>query len=462
MKKNYAMELKDKRVTLVGLGRSSVAAAQLLLRHGAHPFISEVGNSLALDPWREQCTQLGIPCETGGHSDITCEKADLIVLSPGVSFTAPLVEQARRRSIPTLGELELAWRFCTSKAIAVTGTNGKTTVTVLLRDMIATCGHSVALAGNNDTPLSQVVLEEEQPEWVVLEVSSYQLESVDMFHPTIACVLNVTPDHLSRHGSLEHYAIVKGRIFARQEAGDAAIRNADDSLVAALPALEVTRQLYFSMKNKGADTFHADDDAIYFGDQVVASCADNPLPGKHNVANVIAALAVMHAGGFNWPKTLEGLRNFKGVEHRIEYVMCLDGVEYYNDSKATNIDSLRVALESFSRPVVLLAGGRGKGSDYRPLCPLVRERVKHLVVYGEDAPLITAAYSECVPTEQAASMMDAVKRGRLAASSGEVVLLSPACASFDMYDNFEARGRDYKDCLRRLASEERRDEEIVP
>ena len=448
------MNLVDKKVTLVGLGRSSVAAAQLVLRHGARPFITEVGNNRALDRWRDACTQLHIPCETGGHSESACEKADLIVLSPGVPLTAPLVEQARLRGVPILGELELAWRFCTAKAIAVTGTNGKTTVTTLLRDMIAACGHSVALAGNNDTPLSQVVQEERQPDWVVLEVSSYQLETVEEFHPCIACILNITPDHLSRHGSLEHYAVVKERIFMRQTRGDAAIRNADDPLVSGMQTPEGVRPFLFSMNSAGENTFFTDGSHIYYGDQTVASCADNPLPGKHNLANVLAALAVMRAGGFDEAKTLSGLRAFKGVEHRIEHVMCLDGVDYYNDSKSTNLDSLRVALESFSQPIVLLAGGRGKGSDYTPLCSLVRDRVKHLVTFGEDAALIMAAYGKEVPAEQAASMIDAVRRARAAAAPGDVVLLSPACASFDMYDNFEARGRDYKDCLRLLTCEE--------
>ncbi|MCK5863318.1 MAG: UDP-N-acetylmuramoyl-L-alanine--D-glutamate ligase [Candidatus Hydrogenedentes bacterium] len=452
------MNIDNKRVTLIGLGRSTVAAAQLLLRHGAHPFISEVGSSRALEPWKKQCEQLGIPCEMGGHSGDACEKADMIVLSPGVPLTVPLVAQARLRGIPVLGEFELAWRFCSSKAIAVTGTNGKTTVTTLLRDMIASCGYSVALAGNNDTPLSLVALEEEPPDWVVLEVSSYQLETVEQFHPAIACILNVTPDHLSRHGSIEHYAIVKGRIFMRQQAGDTAIRNADDPLVNTLPSPDGIRQFYFSMKGPAANTFYADDDNIYFGDQAVASSADNPLPGKHNLANVLAALAVMHAGKFPRQETLEGLRRFKGVEHRIEHVMSFQGVDYYNDSKSTNLDSLRVALESFSQPIILLAGGRGKGSDYASLCPLVRKQVKHLIAFGEDAALISAAYDGCVSNEQAASMMDAVKRARLAADSGDVILLSPACASFDMYDNFESRGRDYKDCLRRLPCEETRGE----
>jgi len=445
------MNLKDKKVTLVGLGRSSIGAAQLLLQQGARPFITEMGSSRALEPWREQCEQLNIPVETGGHSDNAFQRADLLILSPGVPLAAPLVTQAQEAGVPVLGELELAWRFCKSKAVAVTGTNGKTTVTTLLHDMIAACGHSVALAGNNDTPLSLVVLKEPQPEWVVLEVSSYQLETVDRFHPVIACVLNVTPDHLSRHGTLEHYALIKGRIFAQQRTGDADIRNADDPLVASLPTSDGARHFFFSLEKQGKNTFSADEANIYLGNDIVASCKDNPLPGKHNLANVLASLAVMHAGGFDWQRTLKGLRKFKGVEHRMEYVTCLDGVDYYNASKSTNLDSLRVALESFTKPIVLLAGGRGKGSDYAPLCPLVRERVKHLVVFGEDAPLIMAAYGAAVPTEHADSMMDAVKRARCAATAGDVVLLSPACASFDMYDNFEARGRDYKDCLCRLA-----------
>ena len=425
----------------------------MLLRHDACPFITEIGNSSVLAPWRDQCTQLNIPVETGGHSDNVFQHADLIVLSPGVPPAAPKVLEAQQRGVPVVGELELAWCFCSAKGIAVTGTNGKTTVTALLRDMIAACGHSVALAGNNDTPLSTVALADQQPEWVVLEVSSYQLETVDQFHPDIACVLNVTPDHLSRHGSIETYAAVKGGIFRRQGSSDAAILNADDHLVASLPVPKNVRRFYFSLKGKGQDIFTADEANLYYGETPVATLADNPLPGKHNLANVLAALAIMRAGGFDWQCVLEGLRNFKGVEHRIEHVICLGGADYYNDSKATNIDSLRVALESFSRPIVLLAGGRGKGSDYEPLLPLVSERVKHLVVFGEDAPLIAAAFGKTVPVENAVSMMDAVRRAHGAANPGDVVLLSPACASFDMYDNFEARGRDYKDCLRRLTDE---------
>ncbi len=456
------MELQNKKITLVGLGRSATVAAQLLRMHGARPFITEVGNSRALEPWRVCCEELDIPFETGGHSDSAYERADMIVLSPGVPLTAPLARKARSQGIPILGELELAWRFCNARAIAVTGTNGKTTVTSLLRDMIAACGCDVALAGNNDTPLSQVVMQEKQPEWVVIEVSSYQLETVEQFHPVIALVLNVTPDHLNRHGALEQYAAVKARIFMRQQSGDTAIRNADDPLVAALPVPESVQSLYFSLTTPGADTFYADEERIYFDNTPVAACADISLPGKHNLANALAALAAARAAGFQSEHALEGLRRFKGVEHRMEHVMRLNDVDYYNDSKSTNIESLRVALESFQRPIVLLAGGRGKGSDYTTLCPLMRARVKHLVVFGEDAPLMADAYNSCTRVNRAESMIDAVKRAEGAAAPGDVVLLSPACASFDMYDNFEARGRDYKDCLQRLLDNARSKEETSP
>ncbi len=445
------MELEGKRITLVGLGRSSVAAARLVIRHGATPFITEQGDNRALAPWLEQCRHYAIPFETGGHSDSAFSRPDMIVLSPGVPLEAACLEQARRRRIAMMGELELAWRFCRAKALAVTGTNGKTTVCTLVHAMLTACGHTVALAGNNDTPLSRVVMDDMQPDYVVLEVSSYQLETTDRFHPCIAAVLNITPDHLGRHGSMDNYAAMKARLFQNLEIGDATIRNADDTLVMALPVPETPTHYYFSLRCPAPNTWYVDDSAVFFGERQVAWCADNPLPGEHNMANVLAAMAMMHAGGFDLDAVVGALRAFPGVEHRIERVMSLDGVDYYNDSKSTNVDSLRVALESFTRPIVLIAGGRGKGSDYRTLRPLVTARVKRLIVFGEDGPQLESAYSDCVPVECAASMMDAVRRARRACTPGDVALLSPACASFDMYDNFEARGKDFKDCLRRLA-----------
>lgn len=444
------MNLQQKKAVLVGLGRSSVAAARLLIRHGASPFVSELSDHAGLDPWREACRAQDIPYETGGHSEAVFKTADLIVLSPGVPAAVPLLAGPRKWGIPIMGELELAWRFCTSRVIGVTGTNGKTTVTTLLAAMARECGHATALAGNNDTPLSLVVIEESQPEFVVLEVSSYQLETAQEFHPWMAAVLNLTPDHLDRHGSMEQYAAAKARIFSRQQRGDIALVNADDPWVSAMPVPQGATQFFFSLERRGERTFYGDATGMYFEEQKIAGHSDNPLPGRHNLANALAALACMHAGGFETGPTLRALRQFKGVEHRMEYVCTLKGVAYYNDSKSTNLDSLRVALDSFAAPLVLLAGGRGKGADYRPLRELVRAHVKRMIVFGEDAPLLSQAFGDAIPVDSVAGMMDAVSRAHACAQPGDVVLLSPACASFDMYRNFEERGRDFKECVRHL------------
>lgn len=450
--KTEFMQLENVRATLVGLGRSSVAAARLLRQKGARPFITEAEDTPRLNRWLDQATEFGIPCEIGGHSYDAFDDAALIIVSPGVPLAAPCLREPRQKGIPVVGELEFASRFCTSRILAVTGTNGKTTATTLLENMVKCSGCTVALAGNNDTPLSQVLLEATQPEYVVLEVSSYQLETTDEFHPCVAAVLNLTVDHLSRHGSMEGYADTKARIFLRQRAGDFAVLNADDPIVAAMTPPPGVEQFRFSLERHGARTLFADSASIYYEDGIIAPLWDNPLPGRHNLANVLAALAVMKAAGFGWEGPLEGLRMFRGVEHRIEPVTTVAGVEYYNDSKSTNMDSLRVALDSFTRPVILIAGGRGKGGDYAELNGCVQDHVKHLVLIGEDALRMESAFGSLVTSTRASSMMDAVKQARAHAEEGDVVLLSPACASFDMYDNFEARGHDFKECVRLLAA----------
>lgn len=444
------MKLENMRVTLVGLGRSSVAAARLLRQKGARPFISEADDTPKLEKWLDQATVFGIPCEIGGHSPDIFDQAQLVIVSPGVPLTAPCLDQPRAKGIPIVGELEFAARFCTARILALTGTNGKTTATSLLENMVKCSGHTVALAGNNDTPLSQVMLEETQPDYVVLEVSSYQLETTSEFHPAVAGVLNLTVDHLARHGSMQGYADTKARIFMRQQPGDAAVLNADDPLVVAMTTPAGVERFFFSLEKGGEKTLHVDGDHICYGQEPIAGVEDNPLPGRHNLANVLACLAVMRAAGFPWEGPLQGLRSFKGVEHRIEFVTKLQDVEYYNDSKSTNMDSLRVALESFSRPIVLIAGGRGKGGDYTELSALVKKHVKHLVLIGEDAAKMEVAFGKLAPATRAASMMEAATIAQRLAQAGDVVLLSPACASFDMYDNFETRGHDFKECVRRL------------
>jgi len=442
------MNLRGMKVTLVGLGDTAVAAARLLLREGAEPFVTEQKDDPRQGPRRAALDALGVPYEVGGHTARAFAGAELIVPSPGVPPHAPAIEAAREAGAEVFGEMELASRYCRSKVLAVTGTNGKTTTTELLRALVAACGKSVVLAGNNAFPFSAAVLVEPAPAYIVLEVSSYQLETAVTFRPWLGAVLNVTPDHLARHKTLENYAAVKGSLFARQEPEDGAILNFDDPLVRAMSMTAQGEVWPFSLESRLDHGLWLDGESIRHGREVVARVSDTPLPGRHNLQNVLCALSMMRAGGFDWDKTLEGLRGFHGVEHRIEHTASWNGIDFYNDSKSTNVDSLKVALESFTRPLVLIAGGEGKGSDYGVLRELVAGHVRRLVTLGEDAEKLETAFGGVTETERASDMADAVSRAGCAARTGDVVLLSPACASFDMFDNFEHRGQVFKACVR--------------
>jgi UDP-N-acetylmuramoylalanine--D-glutamate ligase len=444
------MNLRGRKVTVVGMGKTAQAAVKLLLREGAEPFVTDSGAPETRQAQVEFLQKLGVPYECGGHSVEAFSGAAYVLPSPGVAPALSCIQDALQRGASLLCELELASWFNMAPVLAVTGTNGKTTTTELLRALIAACGHRVALAGNNQTPFSSVVLGESKPEYVVLEVSSYQSELIDSFRPWIAAVLNVTPDHLARHGSMERYAAAKARLFANQGPKDVCVLNADDAVVAGMADRVRSEVHRFSLVGRLQDGLWTSEGAIYEGDRRVAEVGDTILPGRHNLANVLAALAMMRAGGFDWSRTLDGLRTFRGVEHRIEFVGACDGVSYYNDSKSTNLDSLRVALESFDTPLILIAGGQGKGGDYRDLRDLVRRHVKQLVLLGEDAPSIDSAYGDLVPVSRVAGMEDAVQRAAALSKPGDVVLLSPACASFDMFDNFEHRGRVFKQCVHKL------------
>ena len=449
------MTLCGKKAVIVGMGQTALPATRLLIREGAEVFISEQDDTEKTRALAETLRALGATCELGGHSTAFFSNANLIVPSPGVSPKAPPILAAREANVLAhdvriLGEMELAFPYCRSRILAITGTNGKTTTTELLRALIAACGHSVVLAGNNAVPFSEAVLRDPAPAYIVLEVSSYQLETAQQFHPWAASVLNLTPDHLKRHGTMDEYTSVKERIFARQGNGDLAAINMDDSRVKKMMVGAGTCVVPFSVSQQLMDGFWVRERDICWGERVMAKVSDTPLRGRHNMENVLCALSLMGGGGFCWEKVLEGLRAFRGVEHRIEYVATIDGVVFFNDSKSTNVDSLKVALESFDAPVVLIAGGEGKGTDYRVLRELVGEKVNALVTLGEDAPQIEAAFSDLVPTQRAADMQDAVDRaGSIAAecAGSKTVLLSPACASFDMFENFEHRGRVFKDCV---------------
>jgi len=443
------MQVRGKKVIVVGMGETCIALVRLLLREGAHPFVTESNNGPKIAGRSRELDALGVSYEVGGHTTTAFAGADLVISSPGVSPRIAPIQQAVAEGADVIGEMEFAYSFCDSRVLAVTGTNGKTTTTELLRALVAACGHSVVLAGNNAFPFSAAVMLEQAPEFIVLEVSSYQLETAQCFRPWIGAVLNITPDHLARHGNLDHYASVKARMFMNQQRGDVAVINHDDPLVRDMALHSLASVWPFSLGTRLEAGLWLDGLIIRHGSEVVASASDTALPGRHNLQNVLCALTMMRAGGFDWEKTIDGVRGFRGVEHRIEHVAEFQGIDFYNDSKSTNIDSLKVAIESFDRPVVLIAGGEGKGSDYRVLRDLVRERVRRIVTIGLDAPKLEEAFGDLVTTERAEDMADAVERAARTAVSGDVVLLSPACASFDMFDNFEHRGRVYKECVLR-------------
>ncbi|MFP6582140.1 MAG: UDP-N-acetylmuramoyl-L-alanine--D-glutamate ligase [Candidatus Hydrogenedentota bacterium] len=442
------MELQNQKVTIIGMGRTSLALSRLVLHHGGNPFISERRRREECSDFCRELDALGIAYECGGHSDVALSDAALLIPSPGVPYEHYLCTIARDKNIPVFSELELASRFVSSTVIAVTGTNGKTTTTELIAHLLPSIGKSVALAGNNDMPCSEVALLESQPKYLVLEVSSYQLEGTQTFRPDIAVVLNLSNDHLGRHKTMENYAAVKARLLQYQTAEDVAILNADDSVVLAMAENVSASILTFGASSECAVAIV--DDTLRVNGVEMAHRSDSPLPGRHNSENILAAVAVLSVVGVEKDALQRGLGSFRGVEHRIEAVRELDGIAFYNDSKATNLDSLRVALESFDRPIVLIVGGEGKGSDYASLGALIHSRVSCVVAIGTDAPLIDEAWSPTVPVFRARSMNDAVVCAHEQANTGDTVLLSPACASFDMYANFEERGKDFKRCVTAL------------
>jgi len=446
------MDLSGKNVLILGLGRSGLAAARLVRDRGGVPWLSDAAPVDRLAQAVAECAREGFTCETGGHSDDFVGRADLVVVSPGISAAVPPVARSRERGVPVLGELELASRFVDDPILAVTGTNGKTTVTELVAAVLRHAGKRVALAGNNDTPLSAHVLSGAAADLVVLEVSSYQLETVETLHPAVSAVLNLSPDHLARHGAMEEYGAAKARIMARQGAGDVAVLNADDPQVAAMRPPEGVRTRHFSMNGPVDDGFWWDGRALCNASGPVLETDRLRIPGRHNIANALAALTMVESLGLPLAALCEGVAAFPGVPHRIEYVCTRDGVAYYNDSKSTNVDSLRVALESFDAPVVLIAGGQGKGAPYDSVLPLVRERVRLLIAIGDEAPRLAEAFQGAAEVVEAGTMDRAVALARSRAALGDVVLLSPACASFDAYSGFEERGGHFKACV--LASDD--------
>ncbi|HUO26495.1 MAG TPA: UDP-N-acetylmuramoyl-L-alanine--D-glutamate ligase [Candidatus Aquilonibacter sp.] len=456
--KRISMELKDKRVLVVGLGKSGVASALFLKAHGARVTASDTKSG---DELRNEIPVLldhGITVETGGHGERTFRGQDLIVVSPGVPVDAPLLVQARALGEPVIGEIELAAQFLPGPIVAITGSNGKTTTTTLAGEIMTAGGLPTLVGGNIGTPAISLAERANRETVIVLEVSSFQLETIQTFHPKVAVVLNVTPDHLDRHRSFDVYVNAKARIFENQRGDDFAVLNADDPTCVSMSTRTRAQLFWFSRQKEVEQGACVREGNILFrqgtSQQQIMQVSEISLKGAHNLENVLAAVCAGRLMGCQPEKIRQAVSQFKAVEHRLEFVATIRGVDYYNDSKATNVDATIKALESFPDNIHLILGGKDKGSDYSVLNDLLRKRVKRVYTIGAAAAKIESQIvsqknggPEIVHAE---TLENAVRRANAVAQPGDVVLLAPACASFDQFKNYEQRGQVFKDIVMRL------------
>ncbi len=439
--------LKSK-ITVVGAARSGIAAARLLASKGARVFLTEVSprEEIALADTLEG---EGIALEFGGHTDRAFD-AGVIVVSPGVPSDSPILLEATKRGIPIMSELELASLFCPAPKFAVSGTNGKTTTTMLLGEILRNTGKNIVVAGNIGYAFSDAVRETSGDiDAAVLEVSSYQLDHCVSFHPKVAVITTITPDHLDRyHGSFEQYVASKQRLFMNQTPKDALIYNADNDATVSAVQSAPSRSYPVSIETAPGKGAWLEGKHIVLHDggkkHQLVSVDELLLRGAHNHMNVMMASLAAFLHGVKVDVIRETVLSFKGVEHRLEFVRELDGVTWINDSKATNVDSVLIALRSIDRPAVLIAGGRDKGAPYDPLFDAIGECVRAAVLIGEAADRMEKAFEPFTNVHRASSLFDAVQTARALARTGDTVLLSPACSSFDMFENYEHRGQEFK------------------
>jgi UDP-N-acetylmuramoylalanine--D-glutamate ligase len=453
------MELSGKRVLVVGLGKSGVASALFLKSRGARVTVSDSKPEAELRNEILLLLEHGITVETGGHGERTFRGQDLIVVSPGVPVDAPLLVQARSMGESSvtgtiIGEIELAARFLPGKIVAITGANGKTTTTSLAGEIIAAGNFSTLVGGNIGTPAISFVDEAGPSTWIVLEVSSFQLETIVEFRPRIAVILNITPDHLDRHKTFDNYVNAKARVFENQRADDFTVLNADDNTAAGLADRTRGQVVWFSRKKEVERGAIVRGGNIYFRDgqreREILPFDEVSLKGGHNLENVLAGVSVGMLVGCQPEQIREAVRHFKGVEHRLEFVARVAGADYYNDSKATNVDATIKALESFPGNVHLILGGKDKDSDYSVLQDLLRERVKRVYTIGAAAAKIEAQIQGATEIVHAETLEKAVRLASEGAAAGDVVLLAPACASFDQFQSYEHRGRVFKETVHSL------------
>jgi UDP-N-acetylmuramoylalanine--D-glutamate ligase len=447
------IELRNKRVLVVGLARTGAATALFCAARGAHVTATDTRAENDLGETIAVLRKAGVGLELGGHREEIVLDSDLIIPSPGVLANAPLLQFARAKGITIWSEIELAARFLKGRLIGITGSNGKTTTTSLIEHTLKNAGFSTILAGNIGTPLISCVEKTSENTITVAELSSFQLELIETFRPNISVFLNLTPDHLDRHHTLESYGAAKARIFENQTESDSAVLNADDP--GTTPYAPAKPQLYwFSRKQRVAQGAFVKESEILFrregAEETILKLTDIPLAGAHNVENVLAAVAATRLAGAEPAAIAKGVRSFAGVEHRLEFVAEIGGVRFYNDSKATNVDATLKALGSFPGRILIILGGKDKGSDYTVLQAPLREKAILALLIGAAADKIEKQIAGSVAIEQAGTLERAVETAAHAARAGDIVLLAPACASFDQFQNYEHRGRVFKELVHQL------------
>ncbi len=448
--------LAGKRLLVVGLARTGLVASLFAKAYGAEVTATDEKPESELRETAERLRNAGATLQLGSHNSEAFTRQDLIVVSPGVPANSPQLKLARSRGIPVWSEIELAWRFLRGKLVAVTGSNGKTTTTALISHILKSASIPTLVGGNIGTPLLSLVETSTDSTVTVAEVSSFQLETIESFRPEIGLLLNLTPDHLDRHASFEEYAAAKMRMFDNQIERDAAVLNADDPEVAR--RMPTRPQVYwFSRQKRVAQGAFLRDEQIFFRDRgsefPLARRDQIPLRGEHNVENVLAACAAAYLAGTEPAAIAAGVKSFRAVEHRLEFVAEIGGVSYYNDSKATNVDAALKAIEAFPGSLFVILGGKDKGSPYAPMQEPLRTRAKAVLLIGAAAEKIAADLGDAVPCDRAGTLDRAVELAAQRARPGDVVLLAPACSSFDQFENYEHRGRAFKELVARLENQ---------
>jgi UDP-N-acetylmuramoylalanine--D-glutamate ligase len=448
------MDLKKKNITVIGARKSGVGAAKLIKHFGGIPFVSDSNKDEQLNEYLVQLKKENIPYEIGGHSEkvFFC---DLIVVSPGVPSDAKIIQEARKNGKKIISELELAYNFSKGNIIAITGTNGKTTTTALCEHVFNKCGVKTYAAGNIGLAFSEIVLDVKENETVSLEVSSFQLDLIDEFKPKIGMILNITPDHLNRYDNkLENYINSKLLIYKNQDEKDYLILNKDNETTINAVTNPRSRIYYFSLIDQVDNGCYAENGNIYFrqdGKELFkCSLRDINLKGEHNYANAMSVIIAAKIMGLDNNKIISSLGDFQGVEHRLEFIREINGVKFINDSKATNIDSVWYALRSFDNPIFLILGGQDKGNDYNQIKDLVKEKVEKIYAIGSSAEKIFNFFHSIIKVEIKSSLEAAVAAANNEARENDIVLLSPACASFDMFQNYEHRGKVFKEIVNKL------------